>query len=136
MSTKGLLSLLPHDQNRRRISWGGTRVVWGSVCIKINTIAVQKKKEKERELTTGNRTVAECPQLCRVPTSRHSANTRHTACRKFAECRPSAKIEHSAYFMFAECRWARTRQRSCMCPARAPAVRRPSGCPFAFNCEV
>ena len=65
--------------------------------------------------------------LGRVPTSRHSANTRHTACRKFAECRPSAKIEHSAYFMFAECRWARTRQRLHMCPSRATNVRWPLG---------
>jgi len=43
MSTKGLLSLLPHDHNRR-ISWAGTRFVWGSVCIKRNIITVQKEK--------------------------------------------------------------------------------------------
>ena len=64
--------------------------------------------------------------LCRVPKAQHSANTRHSARPTFAKYRPSAKKGHSASFIFAECRWARTRQRPRMCPARAPAVRRPS----------
>ena len=71
--------------------------------------------------TPGKLICAECHRLCRVPEHGHSAKC------LFAECRPSANKGHSASFIFAECRWAHTRQRGHTCPARAPAVRHPSG---------
>ena len=82
--------------------------------------------------TTGKRTNAECLRFCRVPDHEHLAKIHfaecqmwHTACQNVTECRPSAK--KATRHVFAECQRASTRQRRLTCPARASAVRRPSG---------
>ena len=75
--------------------------------------------------TTRKRTNSECLRFCRVPDHEHSAKMWHTACQNVTECRPSAK--KATRHVFAECQRASTRQRRLTCPARASAVRRPSG---------
>ena len=64
--------------------------------------------------------------VCRVPGHGHSAKIWHTACPGVAECRPSAKQGTRQSVSFTECWPGGTRQSPRTCPARAPAVRRPS----------
>ena len=63
----------------------------------------------------------------RVPGRGHSAEIWHTACPGVAECRPSVNQGTRQRVSFAECWPGGTRQSPSTCPARAPAVRRPSG---------
>ena len=75
--------------------------------------------------------------VCRVPGHGHSAKIWHTACPGFTECRPSAKQGTRQSVSFAECWPGGTRQSPRTCPARAPAVRRPSGRQMALSlCRV
>ena len=64
--------------------------------------------------------------VCRVPGLGYSAKKWHTACPGFAECRPSANNGTRQRVTFAECWPGGTRRSPSTCPARAPAVRRPS----------
>ena len=57
----------------------------------------------------------------------HSAKIWHTACPGVAKCRPSANQDTWQRGSFAECWSGGTQQSPSTCPARAPAVRRPSG---------
>ena len=77
-------------------------------------------------ITTETRVFAECRGLCRVSDHGHSVKKWNTACPGFAECRASANNGTRQRVTFAECWSGGTRQSPRTCPARAPAVRRPS----------
>ena len=79
-----------------------------------------------------NTQMPECLRFCRVPDHEHSTKIHfaecqmwHTACQNVTECRLLAK--KATRHVFAECQRASTRQRRLTCPARASAVRQPSG---------